>query len=63
MIQNMMTKKDISNDDNATCKKTNGPTVHFVRMFYKLWACLFQSLGFETVRINLGWWAQWEVRP
>ena len=32
-------------------------------MFYRSWTGLFQNLGFETVRINFGGWAQWKVTP
>ena len=43
--------------------KNMSSTVRFVRIFYRSWTGLFQNPGFETVRINFGWRAQWKVTP
>ena len=64
-------KHKATNDDEKRLRimilpiawKTNGSTMHVVRMFYKSWTLLFQNLGFETARINMGWCAQWKVGP
>ena len=43
--------------------KSRSSTARFVTMFYRSWTELFQHLGFETVRIHLGWRQQWKVTP
>ena len=61
MMRWMMTKKIIQMMVTPLAWKTMSSTVRCVTMFYRSCTWLFQNLGFETLRINLGWWAQWKM--
>ena len=56
-------EQDTSNDDNANGMGNQWFEGACCENVLQILPWLFQNLGFEAVRINLGWWAQWEVRP
>ena len=56
-------EQDTSKDDNANDMKNQWFDGAFCENVLQILDMTFQNLGFETVRINFGWQAQWKVTP